>query len=503
MASSAQSLGPSANQSARILLVDDEPLILSSYRRALSDTQNEIFLAQGANEGLAVLEQQTFDVVLADYRMPQMNGDVFLEHVRDRWPTTVRLLVTACTDVQIFEDVVKRGEIYRFLTKPCLPDKLRSALDDAVDHGRDLQRQSVYTAKAQLDLASFRKMFMSAPQPMMIADLSGRLVDVNEAFVQAGGGDRGHALNHRPHVLPGTTVSVDAWSAVCREISRTGRWSREIDDGQGGVALLNISVLHKAEGTPYAYAATQTDLTARKQLELQTRSAQYEIVLALARLAEYRDPETGAHLERMQRYARILAQHLARNPRYQRLIDEEYLDALYYSAPVHDIGKVGIPDAILLKPGPLTPAERAIMEEHTLIGHDVLRGSGHSLPESNWLALARVIALQHHEKVDGSGYPLGLKGDQIDLSARIVAVADAYDAITSKRVYKPALSREVAKQRIIEAAGTHFDLDVVDTFLSAETDFVQVMEAYPAPESEKAPLVKQLHQRYARVARND
>lgn len=178
-----------------------------------------------------------------------------------------------------------------------------------------------------------------------------------------------------------------------------------------------------------------------------------ETLLRLAKAGEFRDEETGNHVLRMARYSRLIAEGLA-------LTDAE-CEEIELAAPMHDIGKIGIPDCILLKPGRLTDAEMQVMRTHTNIGYDILNGS-----PSRYVQLGAVIALGHHEKHDGSGYPHGLQGKEIPLAARIVAVADVYDALTSVRPYKPAWSSEAAVEHIVKEAGKHFDPDCVNAFLA-------------------------------------
>ena len=211
----------------------------------------------------------------------------------------------------------------------------------------------------------------------------------------------------------------------------------------------------------------------REQVQKIT-SAQLATIFALSKLAESRDPETGAHLERMRVYAHVLAAHLRRNPRDAAVIDEQFLETLYQASPLHDIGKVGVADRILLKPGRLDADERARMEEHCLIGADTLRAVHEQHPGNPIVQMGMEIAESHHEKWDGSGYPNGLVGEAIPLTGRIVALADAYDALASKRVYKNALSHEESRRRILVDRAAHFDPAIVDAFLDAEAEFVSV-----------------------------
>ncbi len=202
------------------------------------------------------------------------------------------------------------------------------------------------------------------------------------------------------------------------------------------------------------------------------------LIFSLAKLAEWRDPETGAHLERMRVYSRILAHQLSLAPKYADVVDADYIRTIYIASPVHDIGKVGIPDHILLKPGRLTRAEFEVMKQHSIIGSNTLDAALNGHPSAGYLCLARDIARSHHEKYDGTGYPDGLSGEDIPLCARIVAVADVYDALTTKRVYKDAFSHERAKQMIVDGSGFHFDPDLVDAFIAREADFIAVREQF-------------------------
>jgi putative two-component system response regulator len=215
--------------------------------------------------------------------------------------------------------------------------------------------------------------------------------------------------------------------------------------------------------------------TAERILSLESRDL---TIFSLAKLAESRDMETGAHLERMREYCRILASDLSHTHRYANDIDGDYVQLLYLTSPLHDIGKVGIPDSVLLKPGRLTPDEFNIMKQHTVIGGNTLSAAAKAHPEAKFLSMARDVAFTHHERVDGTGYPYGLSGNQIPLCGRITSVADVYDALTSKRVYKPEYSHETAKDIILEGRGRQFDSYLVDVFLNCEEQFLQVHDQF-------------------------
>jgi putative two-component system response regulator len=212
---------------------------------------------------------------------------------------------------------------------------------------------------------------------------------------------------------------------------------------------------------------------AERILALESRDV---VIFSLAKLAEARDTDTGAHLERIREYCLVLAKHLSRLSKYQSVLDGDYIQLLYLTSPLHDIGKVGIPDSILLKPGPLTPEEFEIMKRHVLIGGQTLDAAVRAHPRAKYLQVARDIAFSHHEKYDGTGYPFHLRGVEIPLCGRIVALSDVYDALTTRRVYKPAYSHDVAKSIILDGRGKHFDPDVIDAFEANEDQFLAIKE---------------------------
>jgi len=215
--------------------------------------------------------------------------------------------------------------------------------------------------------------------------------------------------------------------------------------------------------------------TAERTLSLITRDV---TIFALAKLAESRDPDTGAHLERVRHYSRVLAQELRAHPDFEAQIDDEFVRLIFLTSPLHDIGKVGIPDSVLLKPDRLTEDEFDVMKTHTTIGASTLEAALAAHPEAMYLQMARDIALTHHERYDGTGYPLNLRGPSIPLAGRIVALADAYDAMTSRRVYKSAYTHEVARTTIVEQSGKQLDPDVVDAFLAQEREFCRVRQHF-------------------------
>jgi putative two-component system response regulator len=275
---------------------------------------------------------------------------------------------------------------------------------------------------------------------------------------------------------------------------------------QRGLALGAVDYVNKPLVPEVLLARVHTQIAfkrARDQLREHNRSLEAEVaermrdneaiqdvsILALARLAETRDPETGNHLLRTQGYLRLLAQRVAQHPRFAAALDEQSIELMAKSAPLHDIGKVSIPDAILLKPGKLDAAEWEIMKRHAEAGSRAIEAAeaqaGRVVP---FLRYAKQIAHWHHERWDGSGYPDGLSGDAIPLAARLMALADVFDALLSRRSYKEPMSSEHARSLIAEQRGRHFDPDLTDAFLAHFDEFAAIAQRHSDPESVLEPV---------------
>ena len=203
------------------------------------------------------------------------------------------------------------------------------------------------------------------------------------------------------------------------------------------------------------------------------------VIFSMASLAEARDTDTGNHLERIQNYSKLLAENIAKEAHLEE-VNITFVENILLTSPLHDIGKIAVPESVLLKPGRLNDQEFKIVQKHTTIGNKTLTKAIEKFPQEEYLKMSAEIALSHHEKYDGTGYPNGLTGDNIPLSARIVALADVYDALVSKRIYKEALPHEYAKSIILAERGKHFDPIVVDAFLRCEKEFIKIVKKYSA-----------------------
>lgn len=263
----------------------------------------------------------------------------------------------------------------------------------------------------------------------------------------------------------------------------------EVEDEKCGLELGAVDYITKPISPPIVLARVKTQLSLKaaadflrdkaKFLEEEVARRTREVaaiqdvtILAMASLAETRDADTGNHIRRTQHFVKALAEHLKIHPRFAAYLSDGNIALLFKSAPLHDIGKVGIPDRILLKPGALDPDEFEIMKTHTTLGFNAITHAERSLGKDvAFLSMAKEIALSHQEKWDGSGYPQGLSGDAIPISARLMAVADVYDALINRRVYKEPIPHDEAVEIIIAGRGRHFDPDIVDAFLALQDEF--------------------------------
>lgn len=254
-------------------------------------------------------------------------------------------------------------------------------------------------------------------------------------------------------------------------VGAIGAYWAKTERPSGEAVRLLQRIAHSA-AVAMTNVALINSLAAAKEEAARARDA---MILAMASLAETRDHETGNHIRRTQHYVRVLAEALRESEPYAEQLSDDVIDLLYKSAPLHDIGKVGIPDNILLKPGRLEPAEFEVMKTHAELGRAAIataeRYMGSSTP---FLSLAKEIAHTHHEKWNGTGYPRGLRGEDIPIGGRIMAIADVYDALVSERIYKPAMPHKDAVDIIIRDSGTHFDPGLVEIFARIAPKFEEI-----------------------------
>jgi len=338
------------------------------------------------------------------------------------------------------------------------------------------------TLSTMLAMVAVKDIFWLEHNPDRVLDGSGK-VSVIKEFIYI-------AL-----VLGGYAITIMAlWSKLMHKILLAQECSLvEVTKGNTNTRLPIFE--HDELGSMASLTNEMLDSLQSSQEEVKT--TRDVAIISLSALAESRDNETGAHILRTQEYIRALAQHLSQFEQHKELLTDSYIELLYKSAPLHDVGKVGIPDQILLKPGKLTDEEFEIMKGHPEIGAKALSMAEKQLGSNSFLQLAKEISLTHHEKWDGNGYPNGLKGEEIPLSGRLMALADVYDALISERVYKKAFSHEKAKSIILEGDGLHFDPEVVQAFLAIEHEFVAIADKYRGMEEQENELEREQLQNFS------
>jgi PAS domain S-box-containing protein len=476
----------------RLLVVDDDHSVRKALVDVLMHSGYECDEASSVDEALVYLRKQNYTCVLTDLVMPERTGIDLLREVVSGYPDVAVILVSGQNDTAQVRRALKNGA-FDYIVKPATAGEIvttvYSALKKRENYLKELNDRQSLRERVEIGMVEsilFEDIVRSTIDGIMITDLGNRIIMVNPAYEKLTGFRRDELIGTIPAILNGSQASKDFGTRAALQLTGSGYWSGEVvdrrKDGTEWFANLTISRVKDSRGKAFADVFVVRDITDKKSMERQLierlqeiQSAQDAAIIGFAKLAECRNPETGMHLERMRKYCRVLADQMAQLPKYKAEIDEGFTDSLFKSSPLHDVGKVGIPDSILLKPGKLTREEYEIMKTHTIIGGDALKTAESKLPGRSFLTLGREIAYHHHEKFDGTGYPFGLSGESIPLSARIVAFADAYDALTSKRVYKDVVEPEESKRRLLTDRGKHFDPDVVDAFLLRENQFLQIL----------------------------
>lgn len=492
-----------------ILIVHPMETVRRRIREGLALPDVSFADATDAREALRLLDRQRPDIILAASEMPGLSGHELCEQVRARLvlgPPVV-LLIEQATETEKVRAV--QAGAADILEWPPSSIELRLRIGGILDRRhleQQLQQQNHFLY--QLHQFATRLNTLETVEETMDATL---IVAVSLTFSsqaclmtpdETGAGLRvARQLGARDEVMDGLRVRVghpvsgavflDNAPLVVNDparmppgltddaafFSRVPFASLPVRTEDNAVGVLNLV------GTPgrvysdqdvkilRCIATTAAVAIQSQRRRLRADSTRDAAMVGLAALAEWRDPETGDHLERLRAYARVLAEGLRSNPKYVRVIDRPFLESLSRSVPLHDIGKVGIPDHILRKPGKLTDEEFEIMKTHTEVGARVLAAVAARAGGDGFLQMARDIAYCHHEKWDGSGYPRGLAGDAIPLAARITAVADVYDALATDRVYRNAWPHAKVVEYVIANSGTHFDPDVIKVFVAHAEDF--------------------------------
>jgi PAS domain S-box-containing protein len=455
--------GPGLGQ---ILVTDDRPEMLQTIDRALGELYVCEF-ASNLDQARVKLAAGRFDLAFCDISVGGEAALAFAEEILREHAGTAVILVTGEEDPEVARTAFALG-VYGYLVEPLRPGQLLIATMNA------LRRQQLELEAEALsrNLAErFQTIIDMAPIPIYAKDASHRYVVANAKADELTGHERGHLVGQTDETIMSPAGAVETASGADHRILDDGSsYDAEETMFVGGVERTYKTVkfpLIDEQREIAAVCGISIDITAQHEaIELrdelaaaqasaiaELRLSRQETVERLAKAIELHDASTGQHVNRIGAIAAFLGTRLELEP--------ERVELLRAAAPMHDVGKIGTPDEILRKPGPLTGEERREMERHTLIGHEILSQS-----KSELLRVAAMIALTHHERFDGSGYPEGLAGEEIPLEGRITAVADVFDALLSDRAYRAAMSAGEAVALIREGRGTQFDPEIVDILLN-------------------------------------
>jgi putative two-component system response regulator len=465
---------------AQILVTDDRPEVVDLVDRALGERYDCEFTSS-LEEARRKLAAGTFQVAICDLQAPRESGLVQVEEIARQYPTTAMVLITDVDNPEVTERTFQLGA-HGYLVKPFWPGQLLITIKNALR-----QRELELGLEAEHRAVEKRSQLLiqMAPVPIYIKDLERRYVLANHVAHEIVGLEPGGMIGRTDgeFLLPDTERII---AESDREVLAGHTFERVQKMHIGGrertFFLVKFPFLDES-GQTAGITGIATDVTSTAMVEAlrdemavkeaeaieDLRASRQETVERLALAIETKDVVTGLHVARMASISALLGARLG--------LDKDKTSLLRTAAPMHDVGKIAVPDEILRKPGPLTAAERSVMERHTTFGHQILAGS-----KSRLLRMAATIALTHHERWDGSGYPRGLAGEQIPIEGRIAAVADVFDALLSDRSYRSAMSRAEAVALIRDGRGIRFDPRVVDAFLDDVDEIIALRLAAELPD---------------------
>ncbi|MFN0008084.1 MAG: HD domain-containing phosphohydrolase [Planctomycetota bacterium] len=494
-----------SNTKKRILLLEGQEGTRAQVQEAIG-SRCDLFAVSNAEDAIeACRSSGPFAVAMAEHGNRGVSAFDLLRRVNESWPETVGLLIAPGGDAGTVSRAAKEPHVFRCLSAPFAPGALLSAVDAALSRHDENEKLETFSEEILFgmdSMESFRELLEDRVEhqtsalrrmhrftiELVNARSTREIAQMTATAASEALGGRGVQVQLWQASIRGNDVRVGAGAEMSSCLHRTPILS---PNGEIGEICADVIGPGREKLTPLdtmllASLGASTSLAVHQEMTRRDLDqAQHATILALARLAERRDMETGRHLERVAGYCRLIAESLRALGCHAGTITDAFIEDLASSSPLHDIGKVGIPDSILLKPGSLTPEEWTIMKTHAEIGGSTLDGVIAGLQAPGFLTMGRDIAWCHHEKWDGSGYPRGLVGTEIPLCARIVALADVYDALTTVRPYKQAWPHADAIDWILSRAGTHFDPDVVAAFAARLDDADRIRSSLADPTEEQ------------------
>jgi PAS domain S-box-containing protein len=454
------------NDQVHILIVDDNPKNIQLAANVLKSVANyQVFFATSGEGALALLEKRMYDLILLDIMMPGLDGFETAKRIKDN-PLISHIPIIFLTANANQESIVRAFEIGAedYVTKPFNQLELISRVKTHVElyRIRNHLEQDAYQ-KEQL-LEQYRKV-VDIASIVYKADANERITYVNQEFSVMSGFRMDEVIGKRATEIlhPDTPESLIA--TIREEINEGSVWQGKLEhkkhDGSKFITDTTVMPIIGIDGAISEFIAVSHDITPIISMKQEIVDTQKELLYRLGEISEIRSEETGQHVRRVSEFVGVLARAYGMN--------ELEIELLKTAAPMHDVGKIGIPDSLLLKPGIYTDEEFEQMKAHTTIGYQLFKNSTRKM-----LGAAAIIAHEHHEKWDGTGYPRGLKGENIHIYGRLTAIADVFDALTHERVYKAAWSVEETLEYIKNESGTAFDPKLVELFFENLDEILQI-----------------------------
>ncbi|MFA5214908.1 HD domain-containing phosphohydrolase [Sulfuricurvum sp.] len=458
----------------RVLYVEDEMLIRENTASLLLTFFPQIVTASNGKEGMALYKDGVYDLVITDILMPEMNGVTMIQMIKELNSSQNIIVTSACEESNYLLDLINLG-VAQFLLKPMKTEQMVRVLFEVVKNIYNARKVQEFTANLKQELihqTTLLDQYKEVVDMSMIVtqtNSQGKIIYANEAFCKTSGYSSDEILNQSHNMLRDPDMSTEFYEHLWNTILKKEAWHGTIKnlkkDGSRYITDTTIKPILDEFGNILDFISISYDVTELYDLNEEIWQTQHEMLSLLGEVGETRSQETGNHVRRVAQYSRLLGELYG--------LEEEEIKLLYSASPMHDIGKIGIPDAILLKPAKLDPEEFTIMKTHSTIGYNILKNSKRPL-----LQAAAIIAHEHHERWDGTGYPRGLSGENIHIYGRITALSDVFDALSCERVYKSIWPMETIIELIQTHRGIHFDPQLVDIFMDNMDRFIAIAHEF-------------------------
>jgi PAS domain S-box-containing protein len=458
----------------RVLYVEDEMQIRENTVPLLLKFFPQVETASNGKEGLALYKDNVYDLVITDILMPEMNGVTMIQMIKELDSSQNIIVTSACEESHYLLELINLG-VAQFLLKPMKTEQMIRVLFEVVQNIYNARKVSEFTANLKQELVhqtTLLDQYKEVVDMSMIVsqtDLGGKIVYVNDAFCNTSGYSKEEIITQSHNILRHPDMSPEFYKNLWNTISGKQVWHGTIKnlkkDGSRYITETTIKPILDEFGNILDFISISCDVTESFDLNDEIWQTQHEMLSLLGEVGETRSQETGNHVRRVAKYSKLLGELYG--------LEEEEIKLLYSASPMHDIGKIGIPDAILLKPAKLEAEEFTIMKTHSTIGYNILKNSKRPL-----LQAAAIIAHEHHEKWNGTGYPRALRGEDIHIYGRITALADVFDALSCERVYKSIWPMETIIELIHTHRGIHFDPQLVDLFMENMDRFIAIAHEF-------------------------